>query len=200
MPASILVDLAVGALVFTSLLAGVAATAAFVAWRYGRRKWRALRAHPVLLGAGALWTAVSTRQPGSRPPGSAADLAGRPARQVRKDLWRSVDRADAAVRTADQLGGATASLPSLCHRLRQAAVDVDRILRVEPGRPVSRALAAQAFGVMRAAWDIQEAALSSAGDATRPRVDELTRDAGQELVCLDAGLASTRSALGVPDA
>lgn len=197
--ASILVDLVVGAFVFVSLLAAAVATTAFVAWRYGRRKWRALRAHGAVVGAGALWAAISSRHVGSRPADSEADLTGRPSRLVRKELWRSVDRADGAVRTADDLGSSTASLPSLCRQLRQTAIALDRILRVDPSRPVSPALADQVFGVMRAASDIQGAALSSAGEATGPRVDELTRDAGNELACLDAGLASARTALGAPN-
>ncbi len=197
-PASLLVDLALGGFVLASLCAAAVATMVLVAWRYGRRRWRALRAHPVLLGAGALWAAIGSGHLGSRPPGSVADLADRPARTVRRELWRSVDRAEAAVRTAEQLGGATADLPSLSRRLRQAAVPLDRILRVEPGQPVSPAVASQAFDVIRAASDVQQAALSSAGDATRPRIDELTRDAEQELACLEGGLESTRRALGAP--
>ena len=200
MTGSILVDLVVGAFVFASLMAAMVAATVFVAWRYGRRKWRALRAHGAVVGAGAMWAAVSSRHLGSHPASSPADLTDRPCRLVRKELWRSVDRAEAAVRTADDVGGATASLPSLCRQLRQTAIALDRILRVEPGRPVSAVEADQAFGVMRAASDIQRAALSSAGDATGPRVDALTRDAGEELACLDAGLASARSALGAPDA
>ncbi len=126
-------------------------------------------------------------------------MADWPARVVRRELWRSVDRAEAAVRTADELGGPTGSLSSLCRRLRQAAMGLDRILRVEPERAVPPALAEPAFGVMRAAADVQRAAVASAGDATGHQVDELSRDADHELQCLDAGLASTRVSLANPN-
>ncbi len=189
----------IGVLVFLSLITATVAATGFLLWRYGRRKWRALRTHSAVVGAGVLWGAVSSRHLRPRAPTCSADMEDWPARLVRKEMWRGVDRAESAVRTADELGGPTASLPSLCRRLRHAAVGLDRILRVEPERPVPPALAAQAFDVLRAAGDVQRAAVASAGDATGHQVDELWRDADHELQCLDAGLASTRAMLADPN-
>ncbi|MGH9081660.1 MAG: hypothetical protein ACRDYE_16555 [Acidimicrobiales bacterium] len=197
--ASIWVPLLVGGAVFVSLVMATVAATAFVLWRYGLRKWRALRSHGAVVGAGVLWAAISSRHLRPRPATSPADMAHWPARLVRKEMWRSVDRAEAAVHTAHDLGGPTADLPLLCRRLRQAAIALDRILRVESEAAVSPTLAAQAFDVMRAASDVQRAAVASAGDATGRRVDELARDADHELLSLDAGLASTRALLGHPD-
>ncbi len=191
--------LVVGVLVFFSLVMATVTATGFVLWRYGRRKWRALRTHSAVVGAGALWTAVAHRHLRPSPPTSSADMADWPARLVRREMWRGVDRAEAAVRTADELGGPTASLPSLCRRLRHAAIGLDRILRVEPDSTVPPALAAQAFDVMRAAGDVQRAAVASAGDATGHQVDELWRDADHELQCLEAGLSSTRATLANPN-
>jgi hypothetical protein len=197
--ASVWGPLVVGVLVFVSLVMATVTAVGFLLWRYGRRKWRALRSHRAVVGAGALWTVVSSRHLRPGTPASAADMADWPAGVVRRELWRSVDRAEAAVRTADQIGGPTGSLPSLCRRLRQAAIGLDRVLRVEPERAVPSALAAPAFGVMRAAADVQRAAVASAGDASGHQVEELSRDADVELQCLDAGLTSTRVALAEPD-
>jgi hypothetical protein len=199
MAASVWVQLLVGGLVFISLVVATIIAAGFVLWHYGRRKWRALRSHSSVVSAGLLWAAVSARYGRPRPATSPADMSDWPARLVRREMWRSVDRAEAAVRTADDLGGPTASLPSLCRRLRHAAMGLDQILRVEPDGTAAPVLTAQAFDVMRAASDVQEAAVASAGDANARRVDELSRDADHELLCLDAGLASTRAMLGRPD-
>ena len=46
---------------------------------------------------------------------------------------------------------------------------------------------------MRAADDVQQAAVASAGEASSQRLRELTEDAGHELTLLDAGLASMRA-------
>ena len=51
---------------------------------------------------------------------------------------------------------------------------------------------------MRAANDVQQAAVASAGDANGQRVRDLVRDADHEIQCLDAGLASARAVLPPP--
>ena len=61
-----------------------------------------------------------------------------------------------------------------------------------------REVRAQVHEVMRAAGDIQRAAVVSASDANGQRVSDLTRDAGHEIELLDAGLASARAALPHP--
>ena len=114
---------------------------------------------------------------------------------MRRELWRSVDQAAAAVRTATEVGAPTADLPVLCRRLQSAAVDLDKVLRVETSGPVPAEVARQAGDVMRAASDVRNAAVASASDANGERVRQLTHDAENEIGLLDAGLASARSAL-----
>jgi hypothetical protein len=190
--------MAVGLLLVASAVAGTVA-AAYLLWRYGRRKWRAFHRHGLVVGALALWEATASgrlRPRAGRPP---EDMHHWTARQVRREMWRSVDRADAAVRAAADVGAPTASLPSLCRRLGDAAISLDRVLRVESTGPAPVAVAAQAADVMRAASDVQRAAVASASDANGQRVRDLARDADHEIQCLDAGLASVRSALPFPN-
>jgi len=183
-----------GALIVLTLCVVGAGLATFLLFRYGRRKWRAFHSHGAVVGAVALWEATAT---GFRRRGTGApeDIHRWPARQVRKELWRAVDRADAAVRAASEAGAPTASLPVLCRRLNVVAVGIDQLLRVDTHGPVPREVAAQVAEVMRAARDVQEAAMASAGDATAQRVRDLVRDADEEIQCLDAGLSSVRSVL-----
>jgi hypothetical protein len=176
------------------LMAGVA-IGAFMAWRYGRRKWRAFHSHGAVVGAMALWEAAGSAGFGRRAPWSPEDVYDWTPRRVRRELWRSVDRAEAAVRAADQAGAPTASLPSLCRRLNGVAVDLDRVLRIETAGTVPTEVAAQAVEVMRAASDVHRAAVASASDATGQQVRDLARDADHEIQCLDAGLASAQAAL-----
>jgi hypothetical protein len=199
MQASVWVPLLVGMMVFASLVALSVATAGYLVWRYGRRRWRMLHSHHAVVTAGMLWTAFSSRYARRGPARSAADMHDWPARTVRREMWRTVDRAELAVRTADDLGGPTVSLLSLCRRLRHAAIAVDRVLRVDPDRATSSTVAVQAFDVMQAAGDIQRAAVASAGHATGLHVDALTRDADQELLAFDAGLDSTRALTPEPE-
>ncbi len=126
------------------------------------------------------------------------DVSRWTSRQVRKEMWRAVDLADAAVRAAGGVGAPTASLPSLCRRLHAAAVGLDRVLRVESAGIVPADVAVQATDVMRAASDIQRAAVASANDANGQRVRDLAHDADHEIQCLDAGLASARAVLPHP--
>lgn len=199
MLASVWVPLLVGVLVFFALVATSVVVAGLLLWQFGLRRWRALRSHHAVVGAGVLWSAVASRYVRPRPAQGASDVAQWPARTVRREMWRAVDAAESAVRTADDLGGPTASLPSLCRRLRHTAIALDRILRVEPDGTASPTVAGQAFDVMHAAADLQRAAVASAGHATGHRVDTLIRDADQELLCLDAGLASTRALTADPE-
>jgi hypothetical protein len=193
--ASILVPILVGVLVFAGLVTAVAVTGAYLLWRYGRNKWRAFHSHGAVVAAGSLWEAASSGYLRSRAPLS-AEVAGRsPARRVRKEMWRAVDQADAAVRAAAGVGAPTASLPALCQRLREAAIGIDQVLRVDPAGSVPPAVAEQAADVVRAAGDLQRAAVASASDATGQQVSDLVHDADQEIRLLAAGLASARAAL-----
>ena len=194
MTGSILESLALGVVLFAGMLMLAVATGGFLLWRYGRRKLRAFRSHGAVVGAGALWDmAASNRWNRSGSEVTATEIGQWSSARVAKEMWRSVDRATAAVRAADDLGGPTAELPSLCRRLQAAAVDIDKVLRVDPAAPVPGGVGDQVLEVIRASADVQQAAVTSAGEASAQRLRELTDDAGHELTILDAGLASMRA-------
>lgn len=195
MDASILETLALGVVVAVGLVTLAVVVGGYLLWRYARRRVRALRSHGAVLGATAVWeAAASNRWNRSGVPAGAADVSGWSSTRVRKEMWRSVDRAASAVRAADVVGAPTAELPSLCRRLQDAATDLDKVLRVDPAARLPAALCDQVVEVLRAADDVQQAAVASAGEASGQRVRELTEDARNECTYLDAGLASFRSA------
>ena len=191
---SILESLFLGLVVFAGLVTlPRVVTGGFLLWRYGRRKLRAFRSHGAVIGATALWdVAASNRWNRSGAAVTAAELRQWSSARVAKEMWRTVDRATAAVRAADDLGGPTAELPSLCRRLQAAAVDIDKVLRVDPAAPVPGRSGRPGARGHRAADDVQQAAVASAGEANAQRLRDLTEDAGHELTLLDAGLASMR--------
>jgi hypothetical protein len=193
--ATIWVPLLAGTAAFVALmLAGMAVTG-FMLWRLARRKWRAFHSHGAVIGATALWeaTAVRRRRGGEAIP---AEEVGRwTSGRARKEMWRAVDRADAAVRAAGEVSAPTAELVSLCRRLQGVATGLDKVLRVEPAGPVPTELRAQVHEVIRAAGNVQRAAVASASDASAHSVSELTRDAEHEIRLLDAGLAAAQAAL-----
>ena len=194
MVASLLESLALGVVLLVGAMSAVALVGGYLLWRTVRGRMRAFRSHGAVIGATALWdAAASNRWNRTGTPATAADVARWSSTRVRKELWRSVDRAASAVRAADSVHAPTADLASLCRRLQAAATDIDRVLRVDPAAPVPAALRDQVVEVMRAADDIQQAAVASAGEAHGQRVRELTQDAGNELELLDAGLATMRS-------
>lgn len=194
MIASILESLFLGVVVVCGLVFLAVATGGYLMWRVARRRLRALRSHGAVIGATAVWeAAASNRWNRSGAPATSAELGQWSASRVRKELWHSVDRAASAVRAADSVGAPTAELPSLCRRLQDAATDIDTVLRVDPAATVPAGLCDQVVDVMRAADDVQQAAVASAGEANSLRVRELTADAGDELALLDAGLASLRA-------
>jgi hypothetical protein len=196
--ASLWQSIALGALTFVAVGVAGALLAAFLVVRYGRRKWRALHSHGAVVGAKALWEAAATTGFRRRGTWAPEEVYRSTPRQARQALWRSVDRAEAAVRAASEAGAPTASLPMLCRRLNESAIGIDRLLQVDSTGPVPGAVAAQVVEVMRAAGDVHQAAMASAGDATGQRVRDLVRDADEEIRCLDAGLSSARTVLPPP--
>lgn len=194
MVASILESLFLGVLLLAGLVSLTVLTGVFLVWRFARRRLLAFRSHGAVIGATAVWDAAASNRWNRTSAVATPSVVGKwSATRVRKEMWRSVDRAAAAVRTADEVGAPTAELPSLCRRLQAAATDLDKVLRVDPGATVPGPLCDQVVEVMHAADDVQRAAVASAGEANAPRVRELTEDAGNELSLLDAGLASMRS-------
>lgn len=191
---SILESLFLGLLALAGFTFLVVVTGGFLLWRYGRRKLRAFRSHGAVIGATAMWdVAASNRWNRSGAAVTPAELQQWTSARVAKEMWRTVNHASAAVRATDELGGPTAELPSLCRRLQAAAVDIDKVLRVDSGARVPAALGDQVLEVMRAAADVQQAAVTSAGETSAQRIRELTEDAGHELSLLDAGLDSMRT-------
>jgi hypothetical protein len=190
---SLLESLALGVLVFTGLVMLSVVTGGFLLWRYGRRKLRAFRSHGAVVGASTLWDMAASNRWNRTSTGlTEAEVRQWSSARVAKEMWRTVDRATTAVRAADDLGGPTAELPSLCRRLQAAAVDLDRVLRVDPAARVPGPVVPQVLEVVRAANDVQHAAVASAGEVNAQRLHDLTEDAGHELTMLDAGLASMR--------
>jgi hypothetical protein len=166
MTGSILESLLLGFVLLAGLAAVAFLTGGFLLWRYGRRKLRSFRSHGAIVGATALWdVAASNRWNHSGAEVTSAELQQWSAARVGKEMWRSVDRAS----------------------------DIDKVLRVDPAAPVPSAVGEQVLEVMRAAIDVQQAAMTSAGEASSQRIRDLTEDAGHELTLLDAGLASMRS-------
>jgi hypothetical protein len=193
--ASIWLPLIAGALVLMGAAAAAVVAAGYLAWRFGRRKWRALHAHGAVVAASALWGAAASGRLHPRGPVDHESAGRWPARQVRREMWRAVDQAESAVRAASGVGAPTASFPALCARLRGAAVQLDQVLRVDLAGLAPAPVRDQAVEIMRAAGDLQRAAVAAATDATGHQVEDLTRDAVQEIQLLDAGLASARAAL-----
>jgi hypothetical protein len=167
----------------------------YLLWRYGRRRWRAFHSHGAVIGAVALWETVGGLRRGGAVGGSDDEVRRWTSRKVRREMWRSVDRAESAVRAAADVGAPTAELPALCRRLQAAAVDLDKVLRTDPSGSALQELASLAGEVMRAAIDVQQAAVAAAGDASGYRVRALTEDAASEIRLLDAGLTSAQSVL-----
>ncbi|HEV3366596.1 MAG TPA: hypothetical protein VG054_03980 [Acidimicrobiales bacterium] len=198
MSASMWVPIVASMLLFLGVVMAAGVFAAYLLWRYGRRKWRAFHSHGLVIGALALWDATRSGHLRARAPAESEHMHQWTARRVRKEMWRSVDQADAAVRAATRVGAPTASLPSLCHRLQDAAVGLDQVLRVESAGVVPVEVADQATEVMKAAADVQRAAVASAADINGQRVRVLAHDADLELQCLDAGLQSVKAALPHP--
>jgi hypothetical protein len=194
MSASVLESLALATVLFIGLCTLAVLTGGYLLWRFAKRRLRDLRSHGAVIGATAVWdAAASNRWNRSGGPVTSATVAQWTSTRLRKELWRSVDRAGAAVRAADSVHAPTAELASLCRRLQDAATDIDKVLRVDPAARVPAALCDQVVEVMRAADDVQQAAVASAGEANGQRVRELTEDAVQEVQILDAGLASMRT-------
>jgi hypothetical protein len=184
--------------VFVFLMVAGLVVTGFLLWRVARRKWRAFHAHGAVIGATALWEAAAVRRRRGGESMSPDEVAQWAPARARKEMWRSVDQADAAVRAATEVGAPVAEMPSLCRRLNAAAVDLDKVLRVEPAGSVPMAIRTQVHEVMRAAGDIQRAAVVSASDANGQTVAGLVRDAVHEIELLDAGLASAQAVLPRP--
>jgi hypothetical protein len=173
----------------------VGAAAFFVVRRRIRRHWHRVRDHvatrTVLSGLSMLgaWRARATDAPTRHRRGGAAGRA--------RDMWTAIVCAEEAVDLARSLNAPIAELPAVCRNLRAVGDEIDRLLRLEPrmsmGQGVSDDIGAQVAEVIRAARDVQAAALQSCRDATEPGVRSLVREARDEVEILGAALARLRS-------
>jgi len=196
--ASILTPLIFGMLLVIVVMLSAAAVGGFVLWRWARRKYRAV--HFAARTVAGAWSVVGNRRPAWAPTFSGDDVRRWTPQRARREMWRAVAAAESAVRVADSGGASLAELPALCRRIREVSSDLDRILRVEPapsaGGSDSSGLRSQVAEVIDAAIDVQRAAVAAASDANATKVRALTRDAGDEIDCVAAGLA--RTALPAP--
>lgn len=193
MEASIL-DFVTGVLAMMAGLGLVALAGVYFLWRMARRRLGRLRSHGAVVGALALWQFAGASRWG-QPAGvpALADILRWTGARARKEMWRSVDAAAAAVRTADGVGAPVADLHSLCRRMSEVARELDAVLRMDPAHQVPAVLAGQVAELLRAADDVRAAVQSSASEVSADRVRLLTEEAGRELSLLDTGLAARRS-------
>ncbi len=185
------------AMIVVGVLLAVAAVALVVVRRVLRRRWHGVRDHVatrgVLAGVSLMASWRERVGAGASPETSSGGTAAR----ARRRLWLAVEDAEAAVRHADAVHAPVAELPAVCRSLRQVAGQLDPLLRLErrlplgPARP--DAVRAQVADDIRAARDVQTAALRACGDATEPQIRALVRDAGNEVDIVAADLARMRS-------
>jgi len=173
------------------IMAGTVVAVLLVA-RALRRRWVAFKDGAMGYGMASAISVASERLPRRRPAAISGVSAWAPQR-ARREMWRSVEAATAAVRVAERSGAAVGDLPMLCRRLHAVAAGLDELLRVEP----PEGSAAQALGgdslrdqvnvVLRSAADVQHTAVVAASSAQSPRVRTLQRDLADEVDCVVAG-------------
>ena len=169
----------------------------FVVRRIVRRRWRSVRTHVATRGALTTLSMMATwrERVGARatPEQSSHGTAAR----ARRKMWIAIEDAEAAVQHADALNAPVAELPAVCRRLRNVAGELDHLLRLErrlpPGPDRPDAVRMQLAEVIRAAHDVQSAALHASSDATEPQIRSLVRDARDELEIVAAALHRMRS-------
>lgn len=116
----------------------------------------------------------------------------------RRRLWRAVRAAEEAVAHATAIGAPVGDLPSLCRRLRSAAVGVDRAVCAAGAsggvrRPLPPDVARELEDVVAAARGIHGNAVAAITETTRPSTSALVMDVHNETQALAAGLASQRT-------
>lgn len=187
MVATDLEPVVLGVLLFFGLVVATTAVVGVVLVSLVRRRWRSLRNHGVVVAGATAWEVASNLRPRRAGPLSPTDLRTVPARRVRKELWQAVSAAEAAVRAADHVDAPIADLPAVAQRMHLAAIDLDQVVRIDLARPVPSVVADKVAELVRAADDVREAAVLSASTVHAARVAELTREANDELVLLEAG-------------
>jgi hypothetical protein len=159
---------------------GAAATVAGIFWL--RRVWRRRRAALAFKVSGVAVTATAAgfRWLSTRP---APDRRWWLLHRARRDLLRAATGAEHAVREAKAAGAPLGDLEGLSRRVRRAAIDVDRSLRIaqhSEGTEATGELVRHAQEVATAARRIQRTAAESLNGRNRDATDMLVRDARLE--------------------
>jgi hypothetical protein len=169
----------------------------FVARRFIRRRWHGVRTHVATRGALAafsLFAAWRERVAARRTP---EELSQGTAARARRKMWISIEDAEAAVHHADSIDAPVADLPAVCSSLRAVGSELDQILRLERRLPPAQdrpdTARMQVAEVIRAARDVQRAALQASSDAQEPQLRALARDARDEVEIVAAALSRLRS-------
>jgi hypothetical protein len=189
-------------LLFLVVLGGVLAVGAvisfLVARRVIKRRWHGVRNHVATKGVlttVSLLAAWRERAGARLTPESASHGT---AARTRRRLWIAIEDAEAAVQHADGSHAPVGELPAVCRSLRGVAGQLDTLLRLERRLPMHAAarpqgVRAQVADVIRAARDVQSAALHACSDANAPRITALIRDAGSEVEIVAAAVARMRA-------
>jgi hypothetical protein len=179
------------------VLALGAVAAYFLVRRVVRRRWREVRGHAVTRGvvAGASTFTAWRARAGLRAPSGELRHATPP--HARRLMWRAIQDAEAAVQHADARHAPVAELPAVCRSLRHVGAELDQMLRLERRLPTGQggpdAVRTQVSDVIRAAQDVQSAALRACSDATEPQIQSLVRTARDEIEIVGAALSRMRS-------
>ncbi len=189
---------ALGVLVIVGCVLALGAVAAFfVVRRVVRRRWREVRGHAVTRGVlvGASTFTAWRERAGTRA--HSAELRHVGAARTRRVMWRAIEDAEEAVQHADARHTPVAELPAVCRSLRHVGGELDQMLRLERRLPSGHsgpdAVRTQVAEVIRAARDVQSAALRACSDATAPQIQSLVRTAREEIEIVGAALSRLRS-------
>jgi len=183
---------------FIVLVVGTAVVFGVIVALRARRRWHAVRDHAATRSAMAAGSVAIAAARGRRRPAVAApeELARWSAARTRREMWRAVDSAQAAVRAGVSMGAPVGDLPALCGRLQRNAETLDSILRHEVDSNPSATVRAQVAEVLLASNTVQRAGVLASGEALSPEIATLVADAENEVQCVTAGLASMRAASG----
>jgi hypothetical protein len=191
------VSVAVEVLIVVVVTALVLLTAGAAAYVLVRRRWRRIRSHPATRGVVATLSVLSAWRDRLTARPAAQEVGPGPAARARRRMWAAINDAEQAVQHADALDAPVADLPAVCRSLRRVGGQLDHQLRLErrlPARQVrSDAVRAQAAEVIRAARDVQAAALGACSDATEPQIRALVRQARDEIEIVGSALSRLRS-------
>jgi hypothetical protein len=180
--------------VVTGLVLLLAGAAAYIVVR---RRWRRIRDHAATRGVLATLSVVTAWRDRRAARPVSEDVGHGAAARARRRMWTAIADAEAAVQHADALDAPVADLPAVCRSLRRVGTQLDQQLRLARRLPARQgrpdAVRLQAADVIRAARDVQAAALGACSDATEPQIRALVRDARDEIEIVASALSRLRS-------